>query len=254
MPAAYDNYDYPSYWKGREYEHQSEFLALKKLVAKIPKVNKIIEIGTGFGRLLPSYQFRSKKIVLTDPSAKLISIARKKYSKFKNIEFIQTKLQNIPNLIKSKSFDLAIMVRVLHHIEDIDEAFAIISKLISNRGYFILEFPNKSHLKACIRSISKGDFTYPINIFPIDIRSKKHIKKNTLPFINYHPDQIIEKLKEYNFEILEVRSVSNIRSTLLKKLFSVHMLIDLERILQIPFAKFNFGPSFFVLARKRDDL
>ena len=96
MPAAYDSYDYPSYWKGREYEHQSEFLALRKLVAEIPKVNKIIEIGAGFGRLLPSYQFRSKKIVLTDPSAKLISIARKKYGKFKNINFIQTKLQTIP--------------------------------------------------------------------------------------------------------------------------------------------------------------
>jgi len=254
MPAAYDSYDYPSYWKGREYEHQSEFLALKKLVSKIPKVNKIIEIGAGFGRLLPSYQFRSRKIVLTDPSAKLMSIARKKYSKFKNIEFIQTKLQNIPTTVKPKPFDLAIMVRVLHHIEDIDEAFEIISKLLSNRGYLILEFANKNHLKACIRSISKGDFTYPLNIFPIDIRSKKHIKKKTLPFINYHPDQILEKLRLYNFEIIEVRSVSNIRSTLLKRLFPVHTLIDLEKILQIPLAKFNFGPSFFVLARKTDNL
>jgi len=49
----------------------------------------------------------------------------------------------------------------------------------------------------------KGDLTYPINIFPIDIRSKKSIKKGTLPFINYHPDQIIEKLKMHNFDIIE---------------------------------------------------
>ena len=107
------------------------------------------------------------------------------------------------------------MVRVLHHIEDIDNAFEIISNLLKKGGYFILEFPNKSHLKANIRHFLKGDLTFPINIFPIDIRSKKHVKKNTLPFINYHPDQILEKLKEKGFEIVEIRSVSNIRSTFL---------------------------------------
>ena len=252
MPAAYDNYDYPSYWRNREYEHKSEFLALKKLVSKIPKVDKAIEIGAGFGRLLPSYQFRTKKIILSDPSAKLISRAKKRFQKFKNIKFIQSKLQNLPSRKGLGSFDLAIMVRVLHHIEDIDEAFKIIYELLVSRGYFILEFPNKSHLKASLRNILKGDITYPINIFPIDIRSKKHIKKGTLPFINYHPDQIIEKLKEFNFEIIEVRSVSNIRSSLLKKLFPLNTLIDLEKILQVPFAKVNFGPSIFVLARKGD--
>lgn len=251
MPAAYDTYDYPSYWKGRDYEHKSEFLAIRKLISKISNVGKVIEIGAGFGRLLPAYHFRAKKVILTDPSAKLISKAAKKYSRFKNVEIEQAKLQSLKNKPNFRKFDLCIMVRVLHHIEDIDEAFKIIYKLLSKRGYFILEFPNKTHIKANIRKILTGDITYPINIFPIDIRSKKSIKKGTLPFINYHPDQILEKLKEQNFEIIEVRSVSNIRSSFLKRLFPINALIDLERILQRPLAKFNFGPSFFVLARKR---
>ncbi len=251
MPAAYDTYDYPSYWKGREYEHKSEFLAIRKFLSRISDVGKIIEIGAGFGRLLPSYHFRAKKVVLTDPSAKLISKAAKKYSRYKNVEVYQSKLQSLKNKRGLRNFDLCIMVRVLHHIDDIDIAFKTINNLLSRRGYFILEFPNKSHLKASVRNILKGDITYPINIFPIDIRSKKSIKKGTLPFINYHPDQIIEKLKESNFDIIEVRSVSNIRSSFLKRIFPVNTLIDLERILQIPFAKINFGPSFFVLARKK---
>ncbi len=143
------------------------------------------------------------------------------------------------------------MVRVLHHIEDIDQTFKIISNLLAKRGYFILEFPNKTHIKANIRKILKGDLTYPLNIFPIDIRSQKSIKKGTLPFINYHPDQILEKLKDQNFEIIEVRSVSNIRSSFIKRLFPINALIDAESILQLPLAKVKFGPSFFVLARKR---
>lgn len=251
MPAAYDSYDYPSYWKGREYEHKSEFLAIRKLISKITKVGKVIEIGAGFGRLLPSYHFRAKKVVLTDPSAKLISKASKKYSKFKNVEVEQLKLQTLENKRELRNFDLCIMVRVLHHIEDIDSAFKTIYKVLAKKGYFLLEFPNKSHAKASLRHMITGDLTYPINIFPIDIRSKKSIKRGTLPFINYHPDQIIEKLRMHNFDIIEVRSVSNIRSTFLKRLFPINALIDLESILQIPLAKFNFGPSYFVLARKR---
>lgn len=251
MPAAYDSYDYPSYWKGREYEHASEFLALKNLLLKIPRVDKSIEIGAGFGRLLPFYQFRVKKIVLSDPSAKLISIARKKYGNNKHIEFIQSTLDNLKNSTKAKSFDLCIMVRVLHHIEDIDNAFENISNLLKEKGYFILEFANKSHLKANVKNFLHGDFTFPINIFPIDIRSKKHIKNKTLPFINFHPDQVIEKLKTAGFDILEVRSVSNIRSTFMKKFFPISFLLDLEGLLQIPLSKLNFGPSFFVLAKKR---
>lgn len=251
MPAAYDNYDYPSYWKGREYEHKSEFLAIRSLISKISDVGKVIEIGAGYGRLLPSYLFRAKRVLLTDPSAKLISKADRRYSKYKNVEILQSKLQSLDGRKDLGKFDLCLMVRVLHHIVDIDETFRIVNKLLAKRGYFILEFPNKSHAKASIRHILNGDLTYPINIFPIDIRSKKSVKKGTLPFINYHPYQIIEKLKEHNFDVIEVRSVSNIRSSFLKRLFPINTLIDLERLLQIPFAKINFGPSIFILARKR---
>lgn len=250
MPAAYDTYDYPAYWKGREYEHSSEFLAIKKLLLRIPKVDKSIEIGAGFGRLLPSYQFRVRKIVLSDPSAKLISKARIKHRHNRRVEFIQSTLENIKNKTRKKSFDLCIMVRVLHHITNIDKAFENISDLLKDKGYLILEFPNKSHLKASIKKMMKGDITYPLNIFPVDLRSKKHIKNHTLPFINYHPDQVLEKLKVAGFEIIETRSVSNIRSTFMKRFFPLSFLLDIEKILQVPFSKFNFGPSFFVLARK----
>ncbi|WKZ25797.1 MAG: class I SAM-dependent methyltransferase [bacterium] len=252
MPAAYDTYDYPSYWKNREYEHLSEFFAIKGFLTKISSIRKVIEIGAGYGRLVPAYKFRSKKIVLTDPSAKLLSKAMRSQKKFGNIEFIQSSLQNLSNRKDLRKFDLVVMVRVLHHIDNIDNAFKIVNKLLSNKGYFILEFPNKSNLKASLRNIIKGDFTYPINIFPIDLRSKKFIKRGTLPFINYHPDQILEKLVENDFEIIQVRSVSNIRSTLLKRLFPIASLIDLEKALQLPLAKVLFGPSMFVLARKRD--
>lgn len=249
MPAAYDTYDYPTYWKSRDYEHASEVLAIKDLLSKVNKFNKIIDIGAGFGRLVPAYLFRAKKVVLADPSSKLLAIARKKYGKNKNILYMHSSLENLKAY--RNSFDMAIMVRVLHHIRDLDKAIEVIDKILIRNGYLILEFANKNHLKAMVRSMLGGDLTYPISIWPIDISSKKSKKQKNLPFINYHPDQITEKLKEHGFEILETKSVSNIRSTLLKRIFPTSFLIDIEKIFQRDLSFIKTGPSIFILARKR---
>jgi len=252
MSAAYDNYDYPSYWLERSYEHNSELLAIRSILEKIPKIKKGLEIGAGYGRLLPAYCFRTKKIILSDPSAKLLSIARNKNKKEKKIVYLQSKLENLPVQTKQRDFDLIIMVRVLHHITNVAKAFEIINKLLNKNGYLILEFANKTNLKATVRQFFKGNLTYPLEIDPIDLRSKKSKKMKTLPFINYHPDQIIEMLENSGFEILEKRSVSNIRSCFLKRTLPLNLLIDLERALQKPLSAINFGPSIFILAKKED--
>jgi ubiquinone/menaquinone biosynthesis C-methylase UbiE len=250
MPAAYDTYDYPAYWYGRRYEHESEILAIKHFLQKIKRVESILEIGAGYGRLTSSYLFRGKKIILSDPSAKLLGIARKK-NKSKKVRFIQSKLENLSGKVRASSCDMVIMVRVLHHIEDIDNTFRVVSRILKDRGYFILEFPNKRHFKATFSEFTKGNFTFPIDIFPKDIRCAKNLKKNTLPFINYHPDHITRRLESNNFEIIEKLSVSNLRSPLFKRIMPMEFLLFLDQFFYRLFSFFNFGPSIFILARKK---
>ncbi len=250
MPAAYDTYDYPSYWDDREYEHKAEYFAIKTLLDKIPNIKTIIEVGAGYGRLFSSFSYRAKKIILSDPSASSLSLARKKIRNNKKAAFIQSSLENLPNQLRGGTGDLVIMVRVLHHIKDTQEAFKIISKLLKDGGYFILEFANKGHIKATLKEFIKGNITFPLDIFPIDKRSKKTKKAKTLPFINYHPDEITEQLKNAGFVVVEKLSVSNIRSTFLKKIITTSTLIDIEKFLQKPLSHINFGPSIFILAKK----
>jgi ubiquinone/menaquinone biosynthesis C-methylase UbiE len=251
MSAAYDSYDYLGYWIGRDYEHKSEVLALKAFLDKIKKIKTILEIGAGFGRLVPSYSFRAKKIILSDPSAKTLKIAREAFKDKKNIKFIQSSLETLPTKVKPSSVSLVVMVRVFHHIKDITLAFKIIHRMIGPNGYFIFEFANKKHIKATFKEILKGNFSFLNDQTTTDLRSQRAIKKGVLPFLNYHPDKIKEILAQYGFEVVEERSVSNIRSTLLKRIFSTEILISLEKLLQRPFAFIDFGPSIFILARKR---
>lgn len=250
MAAAYDTYDYPSYWIGREYEHGAEIIAIKAFLEKLPKVKSITEIGAGFGRLTPSYVFRANKVRLIDPSAKLLKLARKN-AKTGNVVFIQSTIENLDEKVRRNSADLVILVRVLHHIEDIDQALSVVNKIVNTNGYFILEFANKRHLKATILQFLKGNLTFPLEIFPEDKRSQKSKREKAIPFINFHPDIIKQKLKENKFEIIEVRSVSNIRSPLIKRLLPVEVCLAIEKNLQKIFAKINFGPSIFILSQKR---
>jgi len=252
MAAHYDTYDYPSYWIGREYEHESEVVALKSLLDKIRKIDTILEIGAGFGRLTPAYLYRARKIIISDPSTRLLGIARDKYRNKKNVKIIQSRAENLTEKLPRYSADLIIMVRVLHHLEDIDNFLEAARKLLAPNGYLILEFANKNHIKATLREFFRGNVTFPLDIFTKDISSKKSIQKKALPFQNFHPDFIRHKLREKGFEIKEGRSVSNIRSSFFKRILPCESLISLEKILQKPLYYLSFGPSLFLLAQKKD--
>lgn len=246
MATAYDTYNYTSYWKERRYEHQAEVIALKGLLEKVPKINTIIDIGAGFGRLTPTYLHRSEKVILLDPSDKLLKLAKQNINNRK-VTFLRSKLENLSKNFKN-SADFIILVRVLHHVKDLDKALSIINKICRKKGFFLLEFPNKRHFKATLLQFAKGNFTFPIDIFPKDI-STKNIK-NCLPFVNYHPDFIKQKLKENGFKIIEARSVSNIRNPFLKRFLPQNSLLFLEKYAQKYLSCINFGPSIFVLSRK----
>lgn len=251
MGAAYDKFDYPHYWEGREYEHQSELIALKSFLEKIPQIRSLADIGAGYGRLTDSYLHRAKKIVLIDPSNKLLSIAKKTYKNNKSVTTKQSKIENMTRYFRKNSFDLIIMVRVLHHLKTPEIAFSIAQTRLKPGGYLILEYPNKIHFKQLLANFLRGNFTYSYDILEKDRRSKENKKENTLPFNNFHPEIVKELLHKNKFTIIEKRSVSNFRSDTAKNQLPLPVLTALEEIFQPILAYFNIGPSIFILAQKK---
>ena len=252
VAAAYDSYDYPSYWLGREYEHECETLVINNFFKKIGKDKKVIDIGAGYGRLVKIYEPYSKKITLVEPSKNLLKRAKTLLSaRNGKVNYINCCLENLSSKLNSKKYDVAILVRVMHHIKNPEIAIKTASKLLPKGGYLILEFANKIHGKELIKNLLCGNLTFPIDLSPNDKRSKKNKKKNFILFLNHHPDKIESSLMCNGFKIIDKRSVSNMRSNNLKSILPFSVLILIEKVLQKPLAKLNFGPSIFILAKKK---
>ncbi len=243
--SDYENYDYRNFWKDekRKYEDSSERIALRKFLLPVKNKNKLfVDIGCGYGRLFSEYK-DFKRIIMIDYSFNNLKNAKEsitRYLKFdreklKNIYFIVADATSIP--IKSNSVDIILTVRVVHHLSDTQKYFDEISRIIKSKGSFILEFANKRNLKNILRTIIGKIDTSAFNLKPSKVGET---------ILNFHPKFIYNSLRERQFNILKVISVSNLRIPFLKKLCSYKILVFLENIFQYLFSFLGLGPSIFL--------
>ncbi|MFC1727120.1 class I SAM-dependent methyltransferase [Patescibacteria group bacterium] len=246
MATPYDSYNYSQYWRGREYENLAEEKALKRLLKNIPPGKSLIDIGAGFGRHTQVYLSKFQKIVLIDASSKLLELAKKKFRRYPQISYKNARIEKIP--FKSNQFDVALVIRVSHHLPSLEKPFKEISRILKPQGFLILEFANKTNLKRTIKSLLKRDFSFLLSHRPVNLSSQ-----NNLAFYNYHHSHIKSLLLSNHFKIIKAVSVSNFRNRFLKKIFPLKILLWLEFHFSLltSFFPFHFGPSIFILAQKK---
>lgn len=249
MASPYDLYNYVDYWENRSFEDNCERLALEKLFKRIGERSTLVDIGGGFGRLSTSYINLFEKCYLIDPSEKNLDQAKKMFGRHDNLIFVKGSLPDLP--LRDDSIEMVLMIRVVHHIEDPGPSLKDIRRILVKDGYLILEVANKIHFLARLRAYLRGDFSFINNMSPLERRSEESIKEGKITFINHHPLKIIKDLEELDFKIVEILSVSNFRSEILKKVIPQSILLSLENLVQKPFAQSFFGPSIFILARKK---
>lgn len=247
--ALYDTFDYPKYWQGREYEDQAERMALRKFFTQIPTSSRgsLIDIGGGFGRLANLYLPLFQSCLLVDPSKGLLRQAKKHLSRWTKVNFKEGNVEHIP--AGPEEFDVALLVRVVHHLPDPYLAFLEAHRVLKPGGFFILEFANKIHFRACLRAWNKTNFEFTRSFKPID-QSTYENKETNVPFLNHHPEVIKQKLATAGFKFIDCLSVSNFRFPFLKRLLPLSFLLTLESVCQ-KFLRFcHFGPSIFILCQK----
>lgn len=237
-------HNYLHYWDGREYEHAAEEIAIKKLL-RGKRFNHAVDIGGGYGRLCVLLEKYSSKVTLAEPSQQQLDIAADFLKDHPEVD--RTLMQADDLKFKDGSVDLFTMIRVMHHLPDPSTEFSEIARSLAPGGMAIIEVANYAHARNRLKHLVKGK---RLPVKPVDIRSAENRRDEEIAFVNHNPKTVVRQLEHAGLHVESTLSVSNLRSSSLKKLVPRKLLLTAEYMLQKPLASSYFGPSIFFLVRK----
>jgi len=222
------------FWEGqgRDYEDAVERRALRALLPS--SGGRLIDIGAGFGRLASLYE-GFQQVVLVDYSQSQLAYARQQFGDERFI-YVVGDVYRLP--LVDHSCDVAVMVRVLHHIVDVMRLFHQVYRVLRPGGTFILEAANKRHLKNIARYLLRRG-PNPFDLEPYEFAP--------LHF-DFHPRWVADRLREAGFQVRKRRSVSLFRHPRLKSVLPISLLIWLDGALQTITAPVTPAPSVFFQA------
>jgi ubiquinone/menaquinone biosynthesis C-methylase UbiE len=233
-------HNYLRYWDGRDYEQAAEEIMINRMLSG-KKFKSAVDVGGGYGRLSVVLRQFAEKVTLAEPSKQQLDIAEEFLKGKPKVHPVLAQAEKLP--FEDESFDLAMVVRVIHHLPNPVPAFEEIYRVLEKDGYFLIEFANYANFKNRLKHAVKFQ-KMPVD--PIDIRTHD----SDIPFVNHNPKTVKKQLAQTGFKLEKVLSVSNFRSPTLKKILPKSTLVKLEKAVQKPLAKTYFGPSTVYLLRK----
>lgn len=239
------NEDYLHYWDGRDYEHESEEMAVRKLLNG-RRFKHAVDVGGGFGRLCVLLEKYADQVTLTDPSQKQLDVAE---GYLKDHPRIDRKLMQADDItFDDASLDLVTMVRVMHHLPDPTRELAEIARVLVPGGTAVVEVANVTHAANRVRYLVRRE---KLPTQPVDIRSAAKQREDSIPFVNHNPKTVIGQFTRAGLKVERTLSVSNLRSARLKRVVPMGAMLAVEGALQSPLASVYFGPSIFFLLRRQ---
>lgn len=233
----YENSSYRTdFWEGqgREYEDRAERLALRRLLP--PAGRRLVDVGAGFGRLSDFYE-GYEQVVLLDYSTSLLRQAQERLGREPRLAYVAANFYAMP--FAAGTFDAAMMVRVMHHVEDVSAFLGQMGHILAGGGTFVVEFASKRHLKSILRwAFGRQRWS------PFDPEPYEFVEMN----FDFHPAWMRARLAEAAFHVKQCRTVSHFRLPLLKRLVPAGALAALDGLLQPTGAWWQLTPSVFCRA------
>ena len=230
----YEGSDYQtSFWDegGREYEDQSESIAIKRLLPESGKL--LLEIGAGAGRNTLRYK-GYQQIALLDYSLTQLQQAQKYLGMNDRFIYVAGDVYRLPFV--DNLFDGATMIRTLHHMRDPLASLNQVQRVLMPASTFVLEYANKQNLKAILRyAIGKQEWN------PFSLEAVEFAELN----FDFHPRSVRKWLREAGFRLDRQLTVSHFRIDFLKKVFPTKLLVFLDSIFQYTGALWQLTPSVF---------
>ncbi len=239
-------FNYAHFWRGRGYEHEAEVIAIRRLLNG-HRFGHAVDVGGGFGRLSVVLADYADKVSLVDPSSQQLDLSRRL---FPDHPAMDRYLMDAADLeFRDESVDLAVMIRVLHHLPCPIAELAEVSRILRPGGFAVIEAANSAHAVNRVRYLLRRE---RVPASEIDARSEEGRRCGNAPYVNHHPRTISRQLTEAGFQIRRQLSVSNFRHPVAKAVLPERLMLAVERAVQKPLARVHFGPStFFLLQKKR---
>lgn len=224
----------------RAYEDKSEAIAFKKLLPK-EGGKRMFEIGAGAGRNTSRYT-GYEKIYLMDYALTQMQQAKQRLGDSDRFVYVAADVYALP--FNDNVFDGATMIRVLHHLPELDPAFAEIERVMEKDSTFILEYANKRNIKAILRWITGRQKWNPFTHDMIEF-----VEGNA----DNHPATVEKCVKDHHFSIEKTLSVSNLRIGALKKNpKNLNWMLKVEDFLQGFAAPLKLSPSVFMKLKQTE--
>ena len=230
----YEGSDYQtSFWDegGREYEDQSERIALKRLLPD--QGNLLLEIGAGAGRNTSRYS-GYQRVVLLDYSLTQLQGAQEHLGRCDRFIYVAGDVYRLPFV--ENLFDGATMIRTLHHMKDPLASMRQIQQVLKPESPFILEYANKQNLKAILRYLFGQQEWSPFSLEAVEFTELN---------FDFHPISIRKWLTDAGFKLERQLTVSHFRLNVLKKWIPTRVLVFLDSIFQHTGNWWQLSPSVF---------
>ena len=199
-----NDYDYRAYWDGRDYEAWAEDRALERMVPLLGRPEWMVDFGAGFGRNAKHYRSRARRYVLVDYSTTNLRNAARELAGDLDAGrafLIRADLNRLP--FADAAFDAAMVVRVLHHLPEMQAALVEMGRTIRDR--WLLDIPIKHHVLGLARAAVRGDLAA--------VRGPQPLKTghSETPFWNFRLSTVREQLYAAGWDTRLTGSVNNLR-------------------------------------------
>ena len=109
---------------------------LQLLPALLDPAVAVGDLGCGSGRLAATIAPYAHSVVAVDSSPEMLEVARARLAGFGNVEIKQGRIEELP--LASSSLDLALVVHLLHHVEDPSAALAEVARVLRPGGRLVV--------------------------------------------------------------------------------------------------------------------
>jgi SAM-dependent methyltransferase len=149
----YDGFDFPSLWRGRSKVTEVEQGLLGGMLATVDR-RRVLEVGTGFGRLLGSIEAVSEEVVATDfDRGSLARLGGPPAGKRPTLR-VAANIYHLPFV--DGAFSAATLIRVYHHLSDPARALGELRRVLSPGGHLIASYNPRPTVGTLVNDVQRA--------------------------------------------------------------------------------------------------